>query len=83
MRRLNILTVQMFLLRAHDFVRGGLADCFGHGGARHAVLGCGDPVRDALPRHLRSLGATNDSYFEPERASRLVFVRLRVRAWGK
>lgn len=42
----------MLLFRAHDFVSGGLAHCFGHGGSRYTVLGSGDPVRNALPRHL-------------------------------
>lgn len=48
-----ILTIQVFLFRTHDFVRGGLAYCFGHGGSRYTVLGCGYPVRNALSRHLR------------------------------
>lgn len=42
----------MFLFRAHDFVSGGLAYCFGHGGSRYTVLSSGYPVRNALPRHL-------------------------------
>ena len=50
----------MFLFRAHDFVSGGLAYGLGHGGSRDAVLGCGDSVRNALPRHLLSLDATKD-----------------------
>ncbi len=45
----------MFLLRAHYFVSGGLAYCFRHGRSRYTVLGCSYPVRNALPRHLRSL----------------------------
>lgn len=50
----RILTIQMFLFRAHYFVSGGLAYCFGDGGSRYTVLGCGYPVSNALPRHLLS-----------------------------
>lgn len=53
MKEKQLLTIQMLLLRAHDFVSGGLAYCFGHCGPRDAVLGCSDPVRNALARHLR------------------------------
>lgn len=48
----------MFLFRAHDFVSGGLAYCFRHGGSRYTMLGCSYPVRNALPRHLRSFNVT-------------------------
>lgn len=37
---------------------GGLAYCFRHGGSRYTVLGCSYPVRNALPRHLRSFNVT-------------------------
>lgn len=47
-----VLTIQVLLLRAHDFVSGGLAHCFRHGGSRYTVLSRGYPVRNALPRHL-------------------------------
>lgn len=57
----RLLTVQVFLFGAHDFVSGGLADCFGHGGSRYTVLGSGDPVRDTLPRHLQLRGESTAS----------------------
>lgn len=53
MKESKLLTVQMLLLWAHDFVSGGLAYCFGHCGSRYTVLGCSYPVRNALARHLR------------------------------
>lgn len=45
------LTVQVFLLRPHNFMSGCLADSFGNRGAGDAVLSGRDPVGDALPGH--------------------------------
>lgn len=52
------LTIHMFLLWPHDFVRGRLAHRFGHGGTGNAVLRCSNPVRYALSRHLRGFKQT-------------------------
>ncbi|XP_053230836.1 uncharacterized protein LOC128406964 [Podarcis raffonei] len=47
-----LLTVEVLLLGAHDFVGRGLADGFGDGRAGDTVLRRRDPVRDRLARHV-------------------------------
>lgn len=50
----DVLTLQVFLLRGCLFVRGGFAHRSAHLGSRQAVLSRGDAVRQRLPRHLLS-----------------------------
>lgn len=51
----EMLTVQVLFLGAHHFVSGGFADRSRYSGAGHAVLSCGDPIREGLARHLLRL----------------------------
>lgn len=50
----DVLTLQVFLLRGCLFVRGGFAHRSAHLGSRQAVLSRGDAVRQRLSRHLLS-----------------------------
>lgn len=69
----------MFLFRAHDFVSGGLAYCFGHGGSRYTVLGSGYPVRNALARHLLLRRSDKKRIYSLARPSFLIITRRNLR----
>lgn len=72
----------MLLFRAHDFVSGSLAHCFGHGGSRYTVLGSGDPVRNALPRHLLLPGRSDKSGIYSLTWASLLIIPRKSREWS-